>query len=650
MTFLTPALLALGLAATVPLVLHLLQRQPGPRLVFPALRYLRRAEREHATRLRLRQLLLLAARILALLLLAAAAARPFLDTGGADHHPTSVVIILDNSMSSGTVVEGRRVLDRLRDVALRTVEAAGPEDRIWLIRAGQPWEPVVTGSPEIVAAAMRAASPTAAGAALAAQVERAASILASEPSGRPREIHLLSDLRAASLEGARGDGLGVPLLVLEPPTPPPTNRAITRVEVAGGLPPRQGERATLAATVTSFGAEESHAAVDSVDVRLFVDGAMRAVACVPAGAVAVLPFPAQAAGVVTGYVEVDGDALAADDRRHFAVRVRPPPTVALSAPAFFVEEALSVLGEAGRLRHAGTGSAEVVVAPGAVGAEAVRRGAGLVVLPPASPLERTAANQRLAAVGIPWRLGQPVPGETRLDATGSGLEEVLVNALVREAYTLERVGGAADTVLIRTRSGAPWAVAGPAGPGRYVILATPLTPAGGTLPTSVAMLPLVERAVNVWVADAPESTAHRPGDVVTLPAGDSILGPSGTADPVSAGSVYRLTEAGVYRVLADGETVAAFAVNPPPEASAVRTVPPRSAASALAGADGHTAAARGWDAAIFGHRLGRDLTLPFLLLALAVLLAEMGLAATRRIGRREPTAAPGPALAPRGGG
>src|SRR5688572_12682009 len=107
MGFLAPALLFLGIAIAVPLILHLFQRQQGPRMVFPALRYLRRAEKENARRIRLRQFLLLALRVLALLILAAAAARPFIRTGGAGHVPTAVVFVLDNSLSSGAVKIGR---------------------------------------------------------------------------------------------------------------------------------------------------------------------------------------------------------------------------------------------------------------------------------------------------------------------------------------------------------------------------------------------------------------------------------------------------------------------------------------------------------------------------------------------------------------
>jgi hypothetical protein len=74
MGLLSPLLLLLAAAAAIPLLLHLLQRQHGPRVAFPALRYLRRAEKESARRIRFRQILLMLLRVAAVLLVALAAA------------------------------------------------------------------------------------------------------------------------------------------------------------------------------------------------------------------------------------------------------------------------------------------------------------------------------------------------------------------------------------------------------------------------------------------------------------------------------------------------------------------------------------------------------------------------------------------------
>jgi hypothetical protein len=649
MTFLAPALLALGLAAAVPLALHLLHRHPGPRVVFPAVRYLRRAEREHATRLRLRQLLLLALRILALVLLAAAAARPFLPWGGRGHHPTSVVIILDNSLSSGRVIDDRRVLDHLADAALATLAAAGPDDRIWLVRAGQPWEPALTASPAALAETVRRTVASATAADLPGQLERARSILATEPEGRAREIHLLSDLRAASFRTDPAMAPGPPVLVLEPPPAAGGNRAITALEVGGGMPPRAGERSTVSVRIDGFGVDTGGPA-DTVDVRLVLDGAVRGATRATVGTEATLSLPAHDPGLVVGRVEIDPDALAADDRRHFVAEIRLPPRVLLSQPTPFLDEALAVLDDAGRIRRVTTGASDVVVAPGAAGVDAVQRGAAVVVIPPSSPLELAAANQRMAAAGIPWRLTAPEEGEARLNVQDSELDHVMADVRLRQVYGLERRQPARDTVLLRLQTGEPWAVAGEAPPGRFLVLATPLTLEGGTIPTSAAMLPLLDRAVNAWAAGAVDDRDHAPGDIVTVPAATAVARPDGSRDAVQPGSLYRLIQPGIYQMLDGEQVVAAFAVNPRPDASDVRRIAPRAVASMLPGLDVRAVRAQAWDRTIYRDRLGRDISLPLLAAAAIALLLESILAAagagTRR---REAGATPLPGAAPRSG-
>jgi hypothetical protein len=645
MTFLAPALLALGLAAAVPLALHLLQRHQGPRVVFPALRYLRRAEREHSTRLRLRQVLLLALRVLALLLLAAAAAQPFLSAGGQGHHPTSVVIILDNSLASGAVTGDRRTLDHLKDAALATLLAAGPDDRLWLIHAGEPWEPALTGAPGVLANAVRAAEPAATAGDLTGQLERAAGILAAEADGRAAEIHLLSDLPVTSFRPGPPASGGPRVFVLEPPAPPERNRAVTAVEVGGGLPPLSGDASTVTAALggaTGSDIPES----EPVAVRLVVEGEVVSAGQAPVGGVATLPLPPRGPGILTGRVEIDPDALAADDRRYFVTEVRRPPAVRIAAPAPYVEQALAVLEEARRTRPWTSGAQDVIIAPGAVGVEALRAGADVIVLPPASPLELGATNQRIAAAGIPWRLGPPDAGEARLAAGGTGLEGVLEDVRLRRFHPLEPAGEPLYTVLLRLHTGEPWAVAGEADTGRYVIMATPLTPEGGTIPTSAAMLPLLDRAVNAWVGGGVVHREHHPGSTIALPAGDSIVRPDGGVDPIRDGAPYRLTRPGIYRVFAGDSTAAAFAVNPPAAASDLRRVRTRDLPALLAGHEIRTVTARSWPDTIYHRRLGRDIVVPLLVAAALVLVLEAALAAGGRGARRPAQTAGRPAEAP----
>src|SRR3989475_4774955 len=67
-----------------------------------------------------------------------AAARPLFPpqaSGGSLHEPTALAVILDNSPSSGLVVDGRPVLERLKAMARGSLVRATASDRLWLVLA-----------------------------------------------------------------------------------------------------------------------------------------------------------------------------------------------------------------------------------------------------------------------------------------------------------------------------------------------------------------------------------------------------------------------------------------------------------------------------------------------------------------------------------
>jgi hypothetical protein len=159
-----------------------------------------------------------------------------------------------------------------------------------------------------------------------------------------------------------------------------------------------------------------------------------------------------------------------------------------------------------------------------------------------------------------------------------------------------------------------------------VLLATPLTTAAGTLPTSAAMLPLLDRALTTWLAGAAAAGSRAPGDEVTIE-GDSLVRPDGSGEAVEPGAVERLTEPGIYRVLAGGEVAVTYAVNPPPSESDLRRLTVETAG--LPG-DVRAATLEDWPEVIYHRRLGRETTVALLVVALAVLLLESAVAATGR--------------------
>src|SRR6476659_9043181 len=93
LSFLSPLFLFGAAAAAVPIVLHLLKREPEARVKFAAVRLLKQAPVEHTEKRHLRELLLLA------LLLALAFARPFFATGAALGSAGLTVVALDTSYS-----------------------------------------------------------------------------------------------------------------------------------------------------------------------------------------------------------------------------------------------------------------------------------------------------------------------------------------------------------------------------------------------------------------------------------------------------------------------------------------------------------------------------------------------------------------------
>ena len=99
LSFLSPLFLAGAATVAVPLILHLLKREPEERVKFAAVRLLKEAPVEHTEKRHLRELLLLALRVAALVLLALAFARPFFASGAAVASSGATVVALDTSYS-----------------------------------------------------------------------------------------------------------------------------------------------------------------------------------------------------------------------------------------------------------------------------------------------------------------------------------------------------------------------------------------------------------------------------------------------------------------------------------------------------------------------------------------------------------------------
>ena len=633
MGVLTPIFLIAGLSVAVPLFLHLFHRQETRRLPFPALRYLERTEREHARRIRLRQLLLLVLRVAALLLLVGAGARLFVRGRGSSHPPTAVAVILDNSMSTGLVVGERRLFDDLRARALETLSAAGPEDRFWILPAA---EPDVAVTPVAAAEARRLVEGIevrASRADLSAALERAVELLRAAELAE-REIHLLTDLQAAGFRaevaGPAGD---LPVVAYAPEAAGARNRALDGLVIGGGLPPLQGQRSE--ATISSMPLEEDTVLLP---VRLVIDDRIRGAATLPAGASTSIPLPATGGGWVRGYAESDPDALRADDRRYFAYRSRPPTAVAVAGPAgVFFEQAVAVLDSAGRLVRREPSDAELVIAVGGEGLERLRSGASALILPPVDATVLPALNRRLADLGIPWRYEpRDVTGEA--DLVGERLPDPLEGVRASRWYRLVVAGDPhGPTSRLAEVADEPWAVEGTDALGHpYLLLASPLELGWSSLPLSSAMLRFVDWAATRWAGAGSEPAVLAAGEPLPAPrvATHARL-PSGRLVEIDGTrTLTRTGEAGFYEFLADDTTVAVHALNPPAAESDLTRLDRRRLAQAVGGEVERVDAPGRWAGAIYRARQGPEIWWPLLAAAALLLLLEALLASS---GRRRPS-------------
>src|SRR6267143_2886987 len=349
------ALLGLA-AAAIPALLHLLQRRIPPELDFPPVRYLSTAERESARRLKLRHLLLLILRTALIVTIVLAAARPLIPVrgaaGGGAHEPTALVVILDNSPSSGAVVDGGIMLDRLRAAAQSSVRHTTSADRVWLMLC----DGVLRGGTrEALLATIDSTHPGWLRLDLVQAVERASRVVNAQPLVG-REVHVLSDGQQTAVASGRATVPGgVRVLTLAPGRGAP-NRGIAAVtvsegaaviEVSGSMLDNGGTPQPVPVTIR-IGAGPNRGEIAARGLatpgREGTDGATRAAVTVS------LPAQSLAPGWWVGEAALEPDELRADDRKPFAWRVAPPARVmATPAAGGFVVAALAVLREAHRV-------------------------------------------------------------------------------------------------------------------------------------------------------------------------------------------------------------------------------------------------------------------------------------------------------------
>jgi Aerotolerance regulator N-terminal len=543
MGFLQPlALLALT-AATIPALLHLLQRREPPTVPFPAVRYLAEAERRHSRRLKLRHLLLLLLRTGLVAAVVLAAARPVVPVpGGRAHAPSALVLIVDNSLSSAVVAGGSRALDRLTDEARTVLAEAGPMDRVWLMPADGVARAVDLDEARRL---LEELTPEPLRLDLTEAVRTAAGLLSGV--ALPGEIVVVSDLQASALPagpaterrvvalaGRRaGANRGVDSVRADPATWAPSGRVMAAVGGVGG---------------------------DPAEVALLIGGRAIARDLAGPGEAVSLPVAALPPGWHAAQVALAPDELRLDDTAHLALRAAPAAAVTIGSGAGrFVEAGLAVLEAGGRVRRGSDVTIGDRPAPGRT-----------ILVPPADAAQVGAVNRALMARGVAVRFGELVHGEWQVTGDlpeGNG-------ATVTRRHRLS--GGAA---VLASTGGEPWLVK----TGDYLVLGSRLEADWTSLPLSAAFVPLLDGLVNRVAAAGVWRVQARPGEIVTLP--EAVSGALFAGGRVVVAGDRRLTAppaSGVYFLMGGAaDTVGALEVNPDPRESDLSPAGPAAVRAAL---------------------------------------------------------------------
>jgi len=557
MPFLYPFYLLGTIFAGIPIIIHMIHRRRAPKVLFPTLRFLRASNERTSRRQRIQDLFLLLLRVLLFILLALALAQPFLGRRrwgfGQRIH---AVIVLDNSYSMGTEHERKARFAVAKDLAAAVLEGVPPAgSQVALILSVPPHgspPPMLTADREALRRDILKAPLSQGRADMTAAVRQAYDLLAEGDNKAPTmEIYAITDLQRNAWTAPRPleDKHRSPqpaLIVVDVGRTDFRNLTVSDIAVRGGARVRNRPIAVQAKV------HNHTAAAATANVSFYVNQAKQAnqQLVIPAGVTMTASFNHTFGepGIHNGWVQIDDDSLALDNRRDFSIEIQDhlPALVVRDAvpampqldPAFYVAKALDPFGddpskprslvqttitELDKLTHDLLQKFRVVVLvdPGAfqrtqiaVLRQYVRRGGRLVIIPgpnlrPRSMTDFLTGSDPASAL-LPVEVGEPAQGlldRKKFDSL-IALDEKHPALQVFKGYQrlaqLVKVYNSAPIavpqtspvrVLIGLSSGNPFLVENRFHEGRVLLFATGTDPDWSNLAASRFFLPLMHRLV-----------------------------------------------------------------------------------------------------------------------------------------------------------
>ncbi len=359
MIFLNPAVLFGLLAASIPVLIHLLNLRKLKRIEFSTLAFLKELQKNKIRKIKLKQWLLLVLRVLIILFLVTAFARPTLKGvaigGTTSAAKTTAVFILDNTSSMSVVDSKGSYLNQAKATIKQILSLMQDGDEVALILTGDPNNNDVKTTSNLgkFQKQVDAVKISDVSGLLNNAIVKAAKVL-SKSNNFNKEIYLLTDFQAGRLadQNSQSD-LGeilndrVRLYSFNYSGKKVFNIGIDDIKLNTQIFEKD-KPLDFNVTVTNY----SDQSVNNLVVSLFIEGersAQQSVSLNPGESkILTLQAPVKQTGYVDGYAEIEDDEILQDDRRFisFYIPKEIPVIIFTDNPgdSRFVDLALSAAG------------------------------------------------------------------------------------------------------------------------------------------------------------------------------------------------------------------------------------------------------------------------------------------------------------------
>jgi hypothetical protein len=542
--FLYPIFLFGLIAASLPLLIHLLNRRRLNRIRFPAVRFILMSQKRISRSYRLRHWILLALRTTAVLLLALLLANPIFQTGAglfAGGGPVSLVILLDNSLSMTWSGDGIG-FKQAKEAARLLITSLGDSDRAAIVPTSiSGKEPIRLKLEKDVLLKELDQIEIADGTANFSIALGRAYELLGEPAGH-KEIRLITDLGLTgwdnfSMSSLKQVDAAIPVTAIHVGRKQkPLNVAVKEIRAAG-----QGIGVDLPLHLEAVVANFSDQEVKDVLVQLSIEGQnkdQKLTSVPPRGdATVTLQTRLSQAGSHAGQLTIKKDGLAGNASMHFGVHAQEqlrvlvvdgdPQTSLVQSETFFLTRALNPAGESDSSQYLPT-----VIIPEGLSAAALdayqvivlcnvatlpdsfiaklqnylRGGGGLLIFG-GDRLQPDHYNAKLAQIlQAPIRdkkQGLEGSGEKigKFELTHPALQSLSDN-LLQESIKSARVWGysrisvSGKSVLMSLANGDPLLIEQKVGSGRVMFITTTADRDWSDLPVKTAYLPMIQSLTN----------------------------------------------------------------------------------------------------------------------------------------------------------